>query len=43
MSINISLIPLALVMRVVMGEKGFEDFVRKNEDVRYTNLKVLKI
>ncbi len=42
MSINISLIPLALVMRVVMGEKGFEDFVRKNEDVRYTKFKSFK-
>ena len=25
-----------------MGEKGFEDFVRKNEDVRYTKFKSLK-
>lgn len=41
MSINIALIPLALAMRVVMGEKGFEDFVRKQEDVKYTKFKSL--
>lgn len=39
MSINIALIPLALAMRVVMGENGFDDFVRKHEDVRYTKYK----
>lgn len=39
MSINIALIPLALAMRVVMGKDGFEDFVRQNELVRYTNFK----
>lgn len=42
MSINLSLVPLALVMYMVMGEERFNEFVRQNEDVKYTKFKSIK-
>lgn len=43
MSINIALIPLALVMYVVMGEKRFNEWARSGELVKYTSVKSFKI
>lgn len=43
MSINIALIPLALVMYVVMGDKKFNEWARNGELVKYTSIKSFKI
>ena len=42
MSINLALIPVGIVMYAVMGEKKFNEFVSKNEIVKYTKFKSLK-
>lgn len=37
MSVSLTLIPVALAMRVVMGKEGFDDFVKSNEIVKKAN------
>ena len=37
MSVSLTLIPVALAMRVVMGKEGFNDFVKSNEVLKKTN------
>ncbi|MEH7236384.1 hypothetical protein [Bacillus sp. JJ1562] len=37
MSVSLTLIPVALAMRVVMGKEGFNDFVKSNEILKKAN------